>query len=151
MGVSLAVEDAVSLTKALELENLVPALGRGTAQRDNQRALREDVDINALKRAVKTFETVRKRRAEAMQRASLHAGNMIHLPEGTERNTVYETLSRAHEETIASEVVRERIETNTSAEGESDRRLCYGIADTAIRDWCYVYDAVADMVKSHGL
>ncbi|QDS75985.1 hypothetical protein FKW77_004279 [Venturia effusa] len=62
MGVSLAVEDAESLTACLELMD-----GRNTN----------------LQQAMSIFEAVRKPRAEAVSAASLHAGYILQLSPGT--------------------------------------------------------------------
>ncbi|KAH6721740.1 putative monooxygenase [Leptodontidium sp. 2 PMI_412] len=61
MGVSLAVEDAETLTECVAL---MESRGGGLAH------------------AMGVFERVRKRRSEAVRDASLHAGNMLHVKEG---------------------------------------------------------------------
>jgi salicylate hydroxylase len=66
MGVSLAIEDAAALATALDLHMRGP----------------EDV---SLAQAMRLFQNVRKPRAEKIRDASLHAGKMLHLAPGSER------------------------------------------------------------------
>lgn len=61
MGVSMAVEDAISLAVALD------------------HARESDTGPAGLKYALGVFEDVRKRRAERVQKASLRAGDSYHV------------------------------------------------------------------------
>ena len=61
MGVSMAIEDAVSLCECLRLHG--------------------DEDL-ALQAAMKLFESVRKERAQAVRDASLNAGNVLQISSG---------------------------------------------------------------------
>ncbi|EHK15690.1 uncharacterized protein TRIVIDRAFT_126766, partial [Trichoderma virens Gv29-8] len=71
MGVSIAVEDAAALATALDLA--CPS-GTNSNHSDKQRAAAEP----SLKHALHVFESVRKPRVEAVQEASLHAGDSSH-------------------------------------------------------------------------
>ena len=108
MGVSMAVEDAETLTECI---SLMRTKGGG------------------LGHAMSVFEKVRRQRAEAVRDASLHAGNMLHLPEGNQ--------SADRDRALA-------VDGLTSDGRESKRffleKVSYGIGDRNIRDWCYGYD-----------
>jgi salicylate hydroxylase len=115
MGVSMAVEDAAALTECLALISEQGA---------------------TLQTAMGNFETVRKQRAEAVRDASLHAGNVLHLPPGPERNERDKRL-RGVEDMPSENKGR------FWAEGTA-----YGIADLRIRDWCYAYDVAEEVKKT---
>lgn len=125
MGVSLAVEDAVSLATALG---------------DASESIESDPE--ALKSRLRVYEAVRKDRAEAIARQSLRAGRVVHMPDGPER----EEMKRAIADSWRGRCWPvEGGGGETQAFSEDDKRNVYGIADKTIRDWCYGYDAVADM------
>ncbi|KAL1601764.1 hypothetical protein SLS60_006679 [Paraconiothyrium brasiliense] len=113
MGVSLAIEDAAALTTALDLHKSNP----GTS----------------LVKAMRLFEDVRKPRAEKIRDASLHAGAMLHLPPGPEKN------------------LRDQSARNDSAVLEAQIGdllldwISYGITDKQVREQCYGYDVVFEM------
>lgn len=114
MGVSLAIEDATALATALELHTLSP-------------------DTTPLAEALSLFQKVRKPRAEKIRDASLHAGAMLHLPPGRERDLRDESAKNDHA------VIDSR---------QGDPLLdwvSYGITDKIIRGECYGYDVVAEM------
>lgn len=114
MGVSLAIEDATALATALELHMSSP-------------------DMTPLATAMSLFEKVRKPRAEKVRDASLHAGAMLHLPPGRERDLRDESAKNDHA------VIESR---------RGDALLdwtSYGITDRTIRGDCYGYDVVAEM------
>ena len=77
----------------------------------------------SLRPALDVFERTRQPRTQAVQEASLQAGNMLHLPDGPEQE--------ARDAAMVSEADRETI--NESA---------YGLADMRARDRWYGYDAV---------
>ncbi|KAJ6103369.1 salicylate hydroxylase [Penicillium sp. IBT 16267x] len=101
MGVSLAVEDAVSLATVLDLA-------------------RESTDTGpaALKHALDVFEMVRKRRAEAVQKASLRAGDSFHVPDGKEREAMYKLMARCNYDIESGMFELSEVEAGTG-------------------DWCY--------------
>jgi salicylate hydroxylase len=110
MGVSMAVEDAEALTECISLQQKTD---------------------RSLEQAMAVFEKVRKERAEAVKDASLHAGNILQLPQGLEQ----EVRDRSLKDDGSS--VR-------TLEGNDfyATRTSYGIADQKIRDWCYGYDVI---------
>ncbi|KAJ4348193.1 uncharacterized protein N0V89_009565 [Didymosphaeria variabile] len=114
MGVSLAIEDAAALTTALDLHESSP---KGTS----------------LVKSMRLFENVRKPRAEKIRDASLHAGAMLHLPPGLEKN------------------LRDQSARNDSAVLEAQTGdmlldwISYGITDKQVREECYGYDVVTEM------
>jgi salicylate hydroxylase len=110
MGVSLAVEDAAALTECIYLQS------QGNV---------------GLDRAMAVFETVRKTRCKDVQDASLHAGNVLHLPPGPAQ--VARDAAMQNDGLSAEVNKKERF----YAEGTS-----YGIADRKIRDWGYAYDVI---------
>ncbi|KAH7357237.1 hypothetical protein BKA65DRAFT_580687 [Rhexocercosporidium sp. MPI-PUGE-AT-0058] len=115
MGVSLAVEDAETFTECMALMN---SKGSG------------------LPHAMKVFEKVRKRRAEAVRDASLHAGNMLHVSN--------REVKDARDKALACEGV---VEEGSSGERFFAEKLSYGIADREIRDWGYGYDVRKEVEK----
>ncbi|KAJ5936211.1 hypothetical protein N7454_005509 [Penicillium verhagenii] len=136
MGVSLAIEDAISLSTALDL-----------AYTDTNTST-HSLNAKAQKHALDVFENVRKRRALAVQRASLQAGNSYHVSEGKEREALYELISRCNEP-VELELESESEISGTS--GEDERIPCQGsgeiggLANKHIRDWCYGYDAIGEI------
>lgn len=131
MGVSLAVEDAAALAAALDA-----ACGDGG-------------DGEALRRALCSFEEVRKARAAAVQRASLHGGDSLHVADGEERAFLYEALGHAHEARVWPPPGRE---SPFVRRGEGGERLGPGgFTDKGTRDWCYGYDAIAPVVEAYRL
>ena len=77
MGISLAIEDATALATALELHTSSP----GTTP---------------LAEALSLFEKVRNPRTEKIRDASLHAGAMLHLPPGRERDLQDKSAKNDH-------------------------------------------------------
>lgn len=134
MGVSLAVEDAVSLTAALDL--VCPTSATDATSRDG-------VDNEKLKVSLNSYETVRMRRAQAVQQASLYAGDMLHIPGNREREILYESLKGADEDTPIPPAGH----TNDRGAPPSSNHIYYGLMDRQTRDWCYGYDAVADVAQ----
>lgn len=116
MGVSLAVEDAAALVSAVELHISSPS-------------------TVPIATAVQLFEKVRKPRAEAIRDASLHAGVMLHLPPGPDRDA---RDKAARNDGVQEEVLRK-------GDCLTDW-ISYGITDKTIRDWCYGYDVAEDIV-----
>jgi salicylate hydroxylase len=110
MGVSLAVEDAAALTECIYLQS------------------QGNVDLD---RAMAVFETIRKTRCKDVQDASLHAGNILHLPPGPAQ--VARDAAMQNDGLSAEVNEKERF----YAEGTS-----YGIANRKIRDWAYAYDVI---------
>ncbi|KAH7407169.1 salicylate hydroxylase [Cadophora sp. MPI-SDFR-AT-0126] len=108
MGVSMAVEDAETLTECI---SMMHTRGGGLAH------------------AMSVFEKVRKRRAEAVKDASLHAGNMLQLAKGDQRD--------ARDRALAVDGL---IEGGSEREDFYLKKISYGIGDQNIRDWCYGYD-----------
>ena len=115
MGVSLAIEDASALAAALAHHVSRP-------------------DTLSLASAVTLFERVRKPRAEKMSAASQHAGEMLHLGPGPDRDK------------------RDAAATRDGAEGAEETRgdaltewTSYGITDRRIREWCYGYDVLEEV------
>ncbi|KAJ6783396.1 hypothetical protein PWT90_05856 [Aphanocladium album] len=118
MGVSMAVEDAVSLATVLELA--CPA-GDG----------HEPVDHAKLKTALQVFESARKERVRIVQASSLHGGNLLHLQDPAAREQMYTAL-RA-----------DGLPDSGISEAElATESLPYGLADLRLRDWCFAYDPV---------
>ncbi|KAJ5140771.1 hypothetical protein N7448_004179 [Penicillium atrosanguineum] len=130
MGVSLAVEDAVSLATILSLtcpdSRTVP-------------------EAKSLKNALTVFEEVRKRRAVNVQRASLRAGDSFHVPDGKEREAMYELMRHTNED---FDVAKEPLDS-TSQERDEINRAVGGIGNKKTRDWCYGYDAVGDVMAAY--
>lgn len=92
-----------------------------------------------LRDAMKLFEKVRKTRTEAVRDASLHAGNILQSPPGSARD--------ARDRAMLDDGVSAR-----TAEGRVPFYLqgnSYGVADKAIRDWCYGYDAIQAIIEAH--
>lgn len=130
MGVSLAVEDAVSLATVLKLACPDP----NTAPKTNK-----------LKGALSVFEEVRKRRAGNVQRASLRAGDSFHVADGKEREAMYELMRHPNED---FEVPEDYFERGSNVRDEIDRTVG-GIANKKTRDWCYGYDAIGDVTEAY--
>lgn len=129
MGVSLAVEDAVSLATALNLACTDPHSTPDTA---------------TLKAALSAFEDVRRRRSTAVQRASLRAGNSYHVPKGKERDALHRIVSHADE---IVEAPLEDLDSGVNIEDEIDCAVG-GMMNRKTRDWCYGYDAIGDMTAA---
>jgi salicylate hydroxylase len=117
MGISMAVEDAAALAECLSL------LNSSTTDKSDP-----VTDFPTLSTVMTLFESIRKPRAEAVQRASLHAGNILHLPTGR-----------------AQEVRDAALLRDGATERKEDREFVYGIVDRRTRDWCYGYDAVEEV------
>ena len=113
----MAVEDAVALAECL-------SLAEASSNGENH-----DTNSPNLHAALSLFESLRKPRAEAVQKASLHAGNLLHLPPGPAREKRDAAL-------MADGAVR-----------DEDAEYAYGIADRKTRDWCYGYDAAEEVRK----
>ena len=116
MGVSLAIEDATALATSLSIHVNKPA------------------EVS-LARAIGLFVKVRKSRTEKIRDASLHAGAMLHLPPGYERD------------------LRDQSAKNDSVIDEARNGdalldwVSYGITDKTIRNECYGYDVAAEMLE----
>lgn len=116
MGVSLAIEDATALATALDLYTSNTSLG-------------------SMKKAIESFQKLRKPRAEKMRDASLHAGAMLHLSSGAEQ--VLRNKSAMNDAAITEARTGDKLLDWTS----------YGITDKDIRQECYGHDVVAEMRK----
>ena len=151
MGVSLAVEDAAALAKALELTCPPPTVvvPETVTFTKGKRALREPV---AAGRLLRLFESVRRKRVHAVQRASQHAGDSIHVEEGKERDMLYETLSHENEDVIWPPLATNEHNANSTDmspnEGGWKGLGAGGIGDKESRDLCYAYDAISDIQSS---
>jgi salicylate hydroxylase len=84
-----------------------------------------------LARAMALFEAVRMPRAEAIKDASLHAGHVLQLPPGPDRDV--RDLALASDGASLGVVEDEHF---------YKKKYSYGIGDKQIRDWSYSYDAV---------
>lgn len=116
MGVSLAIEDATALATALELHTSNP-------------------ESTSLAKAIRLFANVRKPRAEKIRDASLHAGEILHLPPGDERR-------------LRDKSARDDGAVIDARAGDALLGwISYGITDKTIREECYAYDVVAEMRK----
>lgn len=113
MGVSLACEDGVALATVLDL----------VCEQNKNPTNKQLVE------ALKVFEAVRKPRAESVQKASLHAGVVIHMPDGPEAK-------------IRDQALRLNGSSNGDWLSESERVHVYGVADKKIRGWCYGHDVI---------
>ncbi|PSN59395.1 salicylate hydroxylase [Corynespora cassiicola Philippines] len=123
MGVSLAVEDAAALTFALELHT-------------------SSSSSVPLSKAMSLFERIRKSRAEAVRDASLHAGKMLHIPPGKDREI---RDAAARNDGLNDDIKGLSFLTEWKS---------YGITDKTIRDWCYGYDvekAIKDLPLEESL
>lgn len=126
MGVSLAVEDAVSLATALDL-----ACPNGSNVPDSSQ----------LKAALSVFENVRKERTTAVQRASLRGGDSYHVPAGKEREALNKVIKHSNE-------IIEVPVGDLHGAGEIDDEISSavgGMMNRETRDWCYGYDAMEDI------
>ncbi|KAH7347978.1 hypothetical protein BKA66DRAFT_477751 [Pyrenochaeta sp. MPI-SDFR-AT-0127] len=128
MGVSMAVEDAAGLVECLKL----------LEQRGLPGDSAETNGETGLGFAMKLFEKVRKSRAQLVRDASLHAGNVLQMPPGREREQRDRNLRDGGESAAAE------------SEAQGQKKLftegtAYGIADRRIRDWCYGYDVVEEV------
>ncbi|KAJ5037949.1 uncharacterized protein L3040_006825 [Drepanopeziza brunnea f. sp. 'multigermtubi'] len=125
MGVSMAIEDADTLTGCLAL-----------MEREGK----------SLLHAMAAFDRVRRGRAEAVKDASLHAGRMLHLGEGELREVRDEAMGRDGVEK------RDDVSSIKPAEDAKEEfwksKVAYGIADQEIRDWCYGYDVQGEVAKA---
>ncbi|EXJ69311.1 uncharacterized protein A1O5_07347 [Cladophialophora psammophila CBS 110553] len=128
MGISMAVEDAVALAECLSL--LASATNNDVKYGCGDRAKPRP----SLSSALDLFESLRKPRAEAVQAASLRAGNILHLPPGAAQEKRDAALQRADGGAMESE--------------EDSRQYVYGIADRETRDWCYGYDAAWEVRRA---
>ncbi|CAI7678906.1 unnamed protein product [Penicillium pancosmium] len=126
MGVSLAVEDAVSLATVLDLALPNSCTAPEKAQ---------------LKAALSVFEEVRKWRATAVQKASLRGGNSYHIPEGKERDALHKVMSYPDE---ILEVSVEDLEDGVDVHDEISGAVG-GMMNRKTRDWCYGYDAIGEV------
>lgn len=118
MGVSLAVEDAVSLAAVLD------------------HARESDSGPAGLKHALDVFQTVRKSRAEAVQRTSLRAGDSYHVPDGKEREAMYKVMARPNHDD----------ETGLDDLSEVEDGIG-GLANKWTRGWCFGYNAVGSVSR----
>lgn len=137
MGISLAVEDAVALAEVLSL------LEKHSA---NDVASSDSNPQPTLPQALALFESQRKPRAEAIQRASLRAGNVLHLPSG--RAQRMRDASMAADGSVLEDGAEQKGhegDERREAEAEDERSFVYGIADRRTRDWCYGFDAAEEV------
>ncbi|KAG8422823.1 hypothetical protein J3459_010005 [Metarhizium acridum] len=88
MGVSLAVEDATALTTAL---NFVEAKA-DSKEHGSVPGLASSAGREILREVMHEFQKVRMRRVLAVQRASLYAGDTLHVEDGEKRVALYEAL-----------------------------------------------------------
>jgi salicylate hydroxylase len=100
----MAVEDAAALAECLS-------------------HVTKNSTTSSLRAALTVFEKTRQHRTNAVQEASLKAGDVVHLPDGPEQE--------ARDAAMKSDTERETV--NESA---------YGLAHLAARDRWYGYDAV---------
>ncbi len=122
MGVSMAVEDAVSLATVLDLA--CPQ--------------EEPVSHERLKIALQVYEQARKERVHIVQDASLHGGHMLHVEDAAARDKVYAALrADGLDDPSISEAVL------------ATESLTYGLADQRVRDWCFAYDPVQYITKCY--
>lgn len=122
MGVSMAAEDAAALCECLNL--MKESQGRVT-----------------LSESMRLFEDVRKERAEVVRNASLHAGHVLHMLEGEERQA-RDTLLQ---DNGGSSHYYKNMDISEIKELVSGLR--FGIIDNTMRDWLYGYDVVEDVQK----
>ncbi|KAH0833563.1 hypothetical protein FOPE_03491 [Fonsecaea pedrosoi] len=127
MGISMAVEDAVALSECLSLLGSATSSSSSNDPNDNGTNDPGPKPRPSLSTALGLFESVRKPRAEAVQSASLHAGEILHLPP-----------SAAQEKRDAL------LQADGRTDRKEDRQYVYGIADRETRDWCYGYDAALE-------
>lgn len=129
MGVSVAVEDAVSLATVLNIA--CPTTSTG-------------LDSENLKAALSVFEGVRKRRATEVQRASLRGGDSYHVPAGKERDALHRVMSHAND---LVEVSPEELGADLDGVDEISCAVG-GMMNRKTRDWCYGYDAIGDITAA---
>lgn len=123
MGVSMAAEDAAALAECIKL-------------------MQGNSGTVSLMEAMKLFEDVRKPRAELVRDASLHAGHVLHVPPGPQREARDAALkNNGGPSTYHKDMSLEEVKALL---GECR----YGIIDDSIRDWCYRYNVVED-IKQH--
>ncbi|KID93754.1 Aromatic-ring hydroxylase-like protein, partial [Metarhizium majus ARSEF 297] len=91
MGVSLAVEDATALATAL---NFVEAKANSNAH-GSAPTLASCAGKEILRKVMHAFQKVRMRRVLAVQRASLYAGDTLHMEDGDKRVALYEALRQS--------------------------------------------------------
>lgn len=149
MGVSLAVEDAAALCAVLnhvENESRRPTdsstLTNGNGDQSSK------VDFNVLATSMQAYQRARSRRVLAVQRASLHAGETLHVQDGAGRDELYAALRCSHDEMLS--VSASSIKTTQLAAGQPERCGPGGISDKTTRDWCYDFDAIGDVMASLG-
>jgi salicylate hydroxylase len=100
----MAVEDAAALAECLS-------------------HITDDSPTSSLRTALTVFEKTRQPRTKAVQEASLQAGNILHLPDGSEQE--------ARDAAMISDDDRETI-----------NERAYGLAHIQARDQWYGYDVV---------
>ncbi|KIX96462.1 uncharacterized protein Z520_07728 [Fonsecaea multimorphosa CBS 102226] len=131
MGISMAVEDAAALAECLSLLE-----DSATKAHTNGDGATREKPKPSLSSALALFESIRKPRAEAVQSASLRAGDILHLPPGESQ------------EKRDAAMLRQQVNDGTTESREDDRQYVYGIADRETRDWCYGYDAALEMRRA---
>lgn len=144
MGVSLAVEDATALTTALNFVEIRSNSKRNGSTQNS--ATPESVEL--LSKVMRAFEKARMRRVRAVQKASLYAGDTLHVEDGEQREALYEALRHSD-----GDLLQPPIDEHTAAKhtiqivpGEVERCGPGGISDKATRDWCYDFDADGDIL-----
>ncbi|ORY60964.1 uncharacterized protein BCR38DRAFT_443046 [Pseudomassariella vexata] len=130
MGVSLAVDDAASLGEALRLALSEPDVVQT-----------KEGKYARMKKALHVFEQVRIPRASSIQAASLHAGGILHMPPGPDRELRDEGLRHCDQYWPVEPACEDE-----RRDFERVRSCMYGIADKRTRDWCYGYDS-ADAIR----
>lgn len=146
MGVSLAVEDATALATAL---NFVEAKANSKA-RGSAPTLASCAGKEILRKVMHEFQKVRKRRVLAVQRASLYAGDTLHVEDGDKRVALYEALRQSDRAFLQPPMDPSHIVEHTIqiVPGGPERCGLGGISDKAARDWCYDFDADGDVLSA---
>ncbi|KAH0591716.1 hypothetical protein MHUMG1_10546 [Metarhizium humberi] len=146
MGVSLAVEDATALATAL---NYVEAKANSKAL-GSAPTLASCAGKKILRKVMHEFEKVRKRRVLAVQRASLYAGDTLHVEDGDKRVALYEALRQSDQAFLQPPMEPSQIVEHTIQIVPDGPERCGlgGISDKAARDWCYDFDADGDVLSA---
>ncbi|EFY94419.1 FAD-dependent oxidoreductase [Metarhizium robertsii] len=146
MGVSLAVEDATALATALNyVEAKANSMTHGSAP-----TLASCEGKEILRKVMHEFQKVRKRRVLAVQRASLYAGDTLHVEDGDKRVALYEALRQSDRAFLQPPMDPNQVVEHTIqiVPGGPERCGLGGISDKATRDWCYDFDADGDALSA---
>lgn len=125
MGVSLAVEDAISL--AAVLDAACP-----TTTPD------APVDYANLKKALAAFEQARMHRATTVQESSIHGGRLCHSEDDETRQKLYAVLK--------ADGVKD---ASLSDDYLATKEITYGLGDQRLRDFCFGYDSAKFMKECY--